>query len=579
MLKVLGQFLRLLKLAIAGRSGRIGIVLYITVLALELSQILVSLRMIEWSKTFYDALQQLDATTALTQVGVFGLIVLAAVALTLTSTFVRKHLEIRWRSTLTSAVMDRWFANRAFMRLENDRAQGRPDNPDQRIAEDCRLFLAGPNGEHGGGSGLIPLSIDLVTNVVAIFSYLAVLWSLSAFALSLNFIGIQVEIPRYMVWAAFLYVILCSALAHVLGNPLKTLYMAQQRREADFRFGLVRVRENADAIALSNGETVERRDLDTRFGGIVDNWKRLIVAELRLISFTYPYMYTVLRIPTFLALPAFFAGAVTFGGLMQLASAFSQVVTTLSWFIFSYRPLADLVASSSRLTVFLDAMEADAPPSPALRRQPSSGPDLSLAGLAVATPAGHELLSIGSLKVRRGEAVWLKGASGLGKTTLFKSLAGLWPHAKGTIGLPTGEPLFLPQRTYFPDGTLFDAAVYPQSATAFEQPAIADALRAVGLGHRLDTGEAPSTLSGGEQQRLALARLMLLKPEWAFLDEATNSLDLVAEAEILALLRRELPQTAFFIVSHREPNGIGAFRTVENDTSEAMPSVAEPVPA
>jgi putative ATP-binding cassette transporter len=568
-----------LKLTIARRSGKIGIVLYVTVLALELSQILVSLRMIEWSKTFYDALQQLDGTTAMTQVGVFGLIVLAAVALTLSSTFVRKHLEIRWRSTLTSAVMDRWFANKAFMRLESDRAQPRPDNPDQRIAEDCRLFLAGPNGEHGGGSGLIPLSIDLVTNVVAILSYLAVLWSLSEFALSLNFIGISGEIPRYMVWAAFLYVILCSALTHWLGNPLKALYMAQQRREADFRFGLVRVRENADAIALSNGETVERRDLDTRFGGIVDNWKRLIVAELRLISFTYPYMYTVLRIPTFLALPAFFAGSVTFGGLMQLASAFSQVVTTLSWFIFSYRPLADLVAAASRLTVFLDAMEAGAPSSPALSRQPATGPDLSLSGLAVATPAGRELLTIGGLNVRRGEAVWLKGASGLGKTSLLKTIAGTWPHAKGAIELPEGEPLFLPQRTYFPDGTLLDAAVYPRGAASFDQSAITAALRAVGLGHRLDTGGAPSTLSGGEQQRLALARLLLLKPEWAFLDEATSSLDLGAEADLLALLRRELPQTAFFIVSHREPKGIGAFRAVEADSSEATPPVAEPVPA
>ena len=570
MVRVLGQFWRLLRLSVGGAGGKLGVVLYGLVLALELSQILVSLRMIEWSKAFYDALQQLNAAEALTQLGIFAVIVVIAVTLTVGSNYARRHLELRWRTTLTTAFMGRWLNSKAFLRLERERSKGGNallDNPDQRIAEDCRFFLAGPQGEHGGGSGIIPLSLDLITNVVAIFSYVAVLWGLSTFSLPLDFIGLAVEIPHYMVWAAFLYVALSSSLTHLLGRPLKRLYGEQQRREADFRFGLVRVRENAEPIALTGGEAAEARDLNGRFARLLDNGRRLIGRETRLMSFTYPYRYTVLRIPTFLALPAFFAGSVTFGGLMQLASAFSQVVTTLSWFIFSYRPLADLVAASSRLDAFLDAT-GEPPAFPVgPERAPSSNGGLGLSKIEVFTPEGAALLGIEALKLGRGEAIWLSGASGLGKTTLIKSIAGVWPHAKGRIDEPAGKVQFLPQQGYFPPGALTDIVAYPHDPEAFAQAERIAALQAVGLGDRLETDSTAEGrglgLSGGEQQRLALARLLMLKPDWAFLDEATSGLDAAAEASLLAMLRRELPNTGFVIVAHRKPQGIGALRTVE----------------
>ena len=583
MRRVIRQIYRLLKLCITGPGGRLGLVLYGVVLALELSQIFVSLRMIEWSKSFYDALQQLNADEALRQVGVFGLIVIAAVSLTLGSTYVRKHLEIRWRRTLTAAALDRWLGGKAYLRLETERraASGEPglDNPDQRIAEDCRFFLAGPMSEHGGGIGFIPLSLDLITNVVAIFSYLAVLWSLSTFSLSLTPIGVPLEIPHYMVWAAFLYVIVSTGLTHFLGRPLKGLYFQQQRREADFRFGLVRVRENADPIALSGGEKVERRDLDGRFGGIITNWKKLINAELKLMSFTHPYRFTVLRIPTFLALPAFFAGSVTFGGLMQLASAFSQVVTTLSWFIFAYRPLADLLAATSRLDSFLNAAGDTPVATVAPGLSPEASGEIALDNVRVTTPEGRPLLAIEALRVQPGEALWLSGVSGLGKTTLFKFIAGLWAHASGRISNGGGRQLYLPQKLYFPEGTLRDGAAYPGPAGDFDAVALDEAVRAVGLGHRLDAGAVPHTLSTGEQQRLALARLLVHRPAWAFLDEATSALDLRAEEELLSLLRRSLPGTAFVIVAHREPRGIGALRTVALTSAASTHTAPEPVPA
>lgn len=579
MLRVLGQFWRLLKLAIAGEGGKFGILLYGIVLVLELSQILVSLRMIEWSKVFYDALQQVNGPEALAQVGVFFVIVFTGVALTMLSTYTRKHLEIRWRRSLTNAAMSRWLTNRSYVKLERERTGG-PDNPDQRIAEDCRFFLAGPMGEHGGGVGIIPLSLDLISNIVAIFSYVAVLWAIADFALPLAFAGIDGEIPRYMVWAAFLYVALSTGLTHLLGRPLKGLYAEQQRREADFRFGLVRVRENAEPIAMAGGETAERRDLDRRFGGIVINWKKLISRELILMSFTYPYRSTVLRIPTFLALPAFFAGSVTFGGLMQLASAFSQVTTTLSWFIFAYRPLADLVAAAGRLDGFLNATDGTGMDRPGIVERPSPNGSLSLSGLALYTPDGRGLLGIDSLDLRPGEAVWLAGPSGLGKTTLLKTIAGTWPHATGRIETPAGVAGFLPQDAYLPAAGALDAVAYPRDPADIPVADREVALRAVGLGHLIlaDRGGAAKGLSGGEQQRLALARLLLQKPRWVFLDEATSALDIAAERQLLGLLRRELPDTAFLVVAHREPAGLGPVRKVDL-AAAPVTTIHHPVPA
>lgn len=579
MLRVLRQFWRLLKLAIGGEGGKSGLLLYGITLVLELSQILVSLRMIEWSKVFYDALQQVNGAEALAQVGIFFVIVLTGVALTMLATYTRKHLEIRWRRSLTNAAMGRWLANRSYVNLERHRT-GAPDNPDQRIAEDCRFFLAGPMGEHGGGVGIIPLSLDLISNVVAIFSYVAVLWAIADFALPLAFAGIDGEIPRYMVWAAFLYVALSTGLTHLLGRPLKGLYAEQQRREADFRFGLVRIRENAEPIAMAGGEAAERRDLDRRFGGIVINWKKLISRELVLMSFTYPYRSTVLRIPTFLALPAFFAGSVTFGGLMQLASAFSQVTSTLSWFIFSYRPLADLVAAAGRLDAFFAATDGSGSARPGLVERPSPSGNLMLSGLELYAPDGRLLFGLDSLDLRPGEAVWLAGPSGLGKTTLLKTLAGTWPHATGRIETPEGTTGFLPQDSYLPAGGVLDAVAYPRDPAEIPVAEREAALRAVGLGHLIlsTAADAAKGLSGGEQQRLALARLLLLKPLWAFLDEATSALDVAAERQLLGLLRRELPGTTFIVVAHREPTGLGAVRKVELAPAPAA-ITRHPVPA
>ncbi len=565
---VLRRIASLVRLSIAGPGGRIGIALYVVVLALELASVLVSLRLIAWTKEFYDALQALNAAESLRQVGVFGLIVVVEVTRNLAATYLRKLLEIRWRRALTSEVLDRYFRNKAFWHLSATGSLGAIDNPDQRIAEDCRLFLAGPATDHGSDSGFIPLSMDVVTRVVGLFSYLAVLWGLSTFPLSLSFIGLDWDLPRYMVWAAFIYVALSSGVTHLLGRPLKTLYFNQQRREADYRFALARLRENVDAVALAGGEGAERRGLDRLFGAIMDNWRRLIGRELVLSSFTYPYRFTVLRIPTFIALPAFFAGSVTFGGLMQLGSAFSQVVTTLSWFIFAYRPLAELAAATSRLSHFIEAAEAagEARSGPVMAASPDGA--LRISDLTVRKADGTTLLRWPALALRPGETVWLRGASGLGKTTLLKTLAGLWPHGSGRIEAPDARLLFLPQRPYLPLGPVAEAAAYPASPDDLSHGTVEGALDQVGLSRAAE--DSTAGLSGGEQQRLMLARLLVHRPDWAFLDEATSALDAEAEAALLGRLRQELPNTTFVVVAHRPPQGLGPVREIDvRDASDA----------
>ncbi|WIY52928.1 SbmA/BacA-like family transporter [Devosia sp. YIM 151766] len=423
-------------LCLKGDPYKLGLVLFAAVVGLELLSVAVSLRIIQWTGDFYGALERMEVNEAIWQVGAFGIIVAANTVRHLCSMFMRKRLEMRWRTSLTANALDIWLSNKAFWHLAADGKEG-IDNPDQRIAEDCIIFLQKLMGE----------ALDLISRVVGLLSYIVVLWGLAQFPLSLAFIGLPVEIPHYMIWAAFLYVALSSVLTHLLGKPLKPLLMQQQRREADFRFGLARLRANTDAVALGQGEAAERRVLDKRFDGVVQNWRKLVNRELILSSFTFPFNHSVLRIPLFVALPGYLAGHVAFGGLMQLATAFSSVVTTLSWFIFSYRDLADLVAASSRLDNFLEAAKRAGRIHGGLTLR-SGAQTATISEVSVATPDGRTLLEVPQTSLAQGEVIWVRGASGLGKTTLFKALAGLWPHANGRFET-TGEHLFMPQKPYF----------------------------------------------------------------------------------------------------------------------------------
>lgn len=547
---ILRQIYRLARLCVAGKGAKLSCFLLFLVIALDLAGIYFSIRLINWSADFYNALEKIDTPAVVYQVGLFALIVSCNSARSLIGSYYQKTLEIRWREVLTGKTLDLWFQNKAYWHLTQGDCSREVDNPDQRIADDCRLFVR----------GFLSEGIDMIGRVAGLFSYLVLLWSLSSFALQFTIFGLDITIPRYMVWAVFIYVGLSSCLTYGLGKPLKSLFEKQQKREADFRFSLARLRQSTEEVALLRGEQAERGILDQRFDQVKSNWRQLIMREFWLGCFTTPYQHTILRIPVFVALPAYLAKSVTLGGLMQVAGAFSSVATTLSWFIFYYKRLADLAATAGRLDAFLNAADDAAQRRSEIEhRADHSEENLYIRDLHLTTPDGQLLLRLDQLTIQQGETVWLRAPSGFGKSTFYRALAGFWPHGRGNIDVCLKNALFLPQKPYFPQTDLCSAICYPHPVKNFNRKELMQALNDVGLsqssvvaleeeaqGHPLMV----SSLSGGELQRLSLARALVQKPQWLFLDEATSSLDKQAESILLQLLRKHLPDTTLVIIAH-----------------------------
>lgn len=550
MFTVLKQFWQLLKYCNSGEGKVLGWLLLALIFALELVGIYTGLWLIKWTADFYNALEQRNVSDAVNQIGVFWLIVLTNTCLGLSGEYLQGTLKIRWREKLTETVISAWMVNKAYWHLAIRKDGQKPDNPDQRIAEDCELFV-----KH-----ILTEGMGLITTIIALFSYVAVLWGLSTYVLSFSVFGIDMAIPRYTLWAAFLYVFISSFVTHFCGRRLKATFVQQQKKEADFRFAMAHVRQHAGDIAIMNGEGREKQILADKFSSVRENWYRLVFRQVQLGVFTFPYRHSIFRIPTFLGLPAYFAGTVTFGGLMQLGQAFSHVSTNLSWFIFKYKTLAELVSAVSRLSGFLNAIQTVGSEGQ-LSVARSAHSSLQLRDVALKTPEGQDLLKISDLDIEPGKTVWLRGRSGLGKTTLLRLIAGAWNFASGTLHRPDATMLVLSQKPYMPNAPLHDAVAYPLFAEKFDQAEIATALEKVGLSKlslpAASTQQiAPGTLSGGEMQRLALARALLMKPEWLFLDEATSALDKLSETELLDLLRRELPNSTIVILAHREPGNL-----------------------
>lgn len=545
-------------------GGRSGIAQFACLLALGLIEIHLAVRLIRWTADFYNALQKLNVEAALQQTGIFFVLVALFAAVDLAAAYIRRMLQIRWRTVLTAAMLDLWLRDRAFWHLrDHDRAG--LDNPDQRIAEDCRIFVHHFTTE----------AAELLVKIVALVSYAWILWDLSTHALAFSLFGVDIVIPHYLVWAAPLYVVVASGLTHWLGAPLVPLKVAEQKAEADFRFALARFRETGEAVALARGEVAERRIFDQRFAVVAGIWRDIARREFIMGLFGRPYFRTVLRIPLFLALPAYLAGKVTFGGLMQLASALQNVITTLSWFIFSYRDLAELASAAARLDRFAATVSAAAATPSNITVKASADGHLRLAGLSLATAGGATIAAPGDIVLAPGETVWIKAPSGHGKSTLLRAFAGLWRHGRGRIETPAGRLCFLPQQAYLPLGGIEAAAVYPAEPGTVPAAAVAAWLTAVGLGRLVGLPEAEASaalagLSGGERQRLALVRLAAERPAWAFLDEPASALDEAAERLLMEWLRRELPETTFVVVAHRRPVGLGEARVL--DLAVAQPA-------
>jgi putative ATP-binding cassette transporter len=522
------------------------------VVGLNLALVALSVLLSYWNREFFNALEARDAaafsallfTWQETESGLmpgFAWIAALYILVAVYALYLRQALQIRWRRWITGTLLAGWLAERAYYRLAL--ANGGADNPDQRLAEDAKLFV----------DDTLALALGLLRSVVTLLSFLLVLWALSGPATILG-----VEIPGYMVWVALLYAAFGTWLAHVIGKPLVRLNFRQQQVEADFRYALVRFRDSAEGVALHRGEPEERAGLTRRFHALVENWWALMVATKRLTFATAGYTQVAIVFPFVVAAPAFFAGRIPLGGLTQTAQAFGEVQGALSWIVDNYARLAEWRATVARLSGFRDAIEAARVAEPGPVAVPGAAEALSAEGLRLALPDGRVLLEDGSLHLAPGERVLLTGASGSGKSTLFRALAGIWPFGAGRVATPPeASAMFLPQRPYLPLGTLRRALTYPAPPDAFSDEAVRAALADADLAHlapRLDEEDQWSArLSGGEQQRVALARVLLNRPRWLFLDEATASLDPAADARFHALLAERLPGTAVLAIAHRPP--------------------------
>lgn len=532
--------------------------LLVAIVALNLGAVYMLVQINEWYRVFYDALQNKDQAVFWQQIVRFCWLALVYIVIAVYKFYLTQVLELRWRAWMTDHYLTRWLANKAFYRMELARftaqAERTPDNPDQRIQEDLNLFT----------TYTVTLSMGMLNALVTLLSFVGILWSLSGaldFTVPAFLGGGTWHIPGYMFWAAVLYCGIGSVIAHYIGRPQVGLNFRQQMMEANFRHHMVRVREYSESIALDGGETVERQQLDTRFSAVMGNYLRLIKSQKNLTWFSSFFGQAAIIFPLIVASPRYFSGAIQLGQLMQINSAFGRVQDSLSWLVDNYMSIAIWKATTDRLAGFEESLSTESRINGSFAASVSPGA-IDAQGLTVGLPGGATLLSNADLRVAPGDTVLVHGPSGSGKSSLFRTLAGIWPHARGQVALPV-DTMFIPQRPYFPDGTLRDALAYPQPAAMFDDKALQQALRDAllpQLTDQLDREDAWSQkLSGGEQQRLALARVLLKKPAWVLADEATSALDEDAEATLYQRLVAQVTVRGGGLVSIAHRSTLGAF--------------------
>jgi putative ATP-binding cassette transporter len=524
-----------------------GRILLAAVIVIELSTTAINVMFNWWNNRFYNALQERNWETFIYELGVFCVLATAFILLAVYQLYLRQWLQIRWRAWMTEQYLDRWLAggNHYRMQLLGDAA----DNPDQRISEDISLFV----------ERFLYIGLRLLGSVVTFFSFIVILWTLSESA-PFHLFGYEIAIPGYLVWAALIYAIVGTALTHLIGSPLIGLSFQQQRYEADFRFNLVRVRENSEQIALLQGETPERHRLLNRFANVIANWRAIMLRTKKLTFLTVGYQQFANVFPFLVVSPAYFAGRIQLGGLMQTSSAFGSVQESLSIIITVYRELAEWRAVIARLDGFDSAIaqgRAAATAKPGIEVLAGEGrSSVEVDDLLVRLPQGMPLVAADDITLSAGERVLVTGPSGAGKSTLFRALAGTWPFGAGTVVVPKGaKAMTLPQRPYFPIGTLAAAVTYPAEPGTFSSEALAETIAAVGLpalaARLAEEAHWNRMLSLGEQQRLGLARAILQAPDYLFLDEATASLDEPAETALYRLLDERLKGTTIVSIGHR----------------------------
>jgi len=523
----------------------IGLGLLASVVALEIGASYMAKLLNNWSQGFGDAIQQKDWPAFLVSLGDFALIVTPYIIVFSYNNYLNQVLQVRWRKSMTDDFVDRWLSPAQHFRMRL--VAGPADNPDQRISEDIHQFV---------GNTMV-LGIGFFGNLLRLAIFLQVLWVLST-AFPMTSFGLSFNIPGYLVWLAAIYAGLGTGITYLIGRRLVNLKYNQERFEANFRFGMARIRENSEQIALLGGETAERTVLGERYGSILGNVYGIVRLTLRLNFFSFFFSQFSAIFPYLLLGPAFFFGSATYGTLMRSVSTFGRVQDGLTWFADSFALLANYRAIVQRLTSFeavMAASDAAAAVKPNIAIRATSAEAFAAEGVVVSLPDRTPLSSAPVFSLRSGDRVLLSGRSGSGKTTLLRAFSGVWPYGEGRIEVPDGtRTLVLPQRSYLPLGTLRQALSYPRTLDAYDDGAVRDVLGPVGLGHlanELDHADNwPQRLSGGEQQRLGVARAILSKPDWLFLDEATSALDVAAEVALYETLVHRLPGAGIVSITH-----------------------------
>ena len=521
-----------------------------SVIGFTLAMIRISVLIAQWDKRFYDALAAFDSKAMPALIAEYLAYMGLMVGCIVVGDWLQKKLMFRWRSHLTARFERRWLGGGSHYRLQLDRE---PDNPDQRIAEDVYLLA----------NISISLFRHFVNNVAKLAAFVGVLWGLSGVQ-SFTLWGRSFTVHGYLVWVALGYSAFATLVAHLVGRKLKDLNIERQHREADYRATLLRVRDHAEQIAFFRGEAAEGSRLRSRFGRISDNWRRLIAREFKQETFWAVYVRISIFIPIFATLPMYLAHTLTFGDMMQTRTSFARVQDSFGWFTDVYRRLMEWAATVERLSGFqvaLDSLPAqparsasEAPDTGSLKTERQPENRLKVQHLSVRTAQGRLLLDDLDFQAAGNEWLLFDGRSGIGKSTLLRVLAGLWPYYEGRYLVDGRRILFLPQRPYLPLASLRETLCYPHPP-GNDNAMLQSVLRQIGLerlGSDLDARhEWYGLLSGGEQQRLSVARALIGRPDILFLDESTNQLDDETAAALMRLLRESLPDTLCVAISHQ----------------------------
>ena len=572
---VLRRFIRLACPYFSSDEKWIARGLVVGVIALTLLQLAIQIRLNLWNRDFFNALDARDWHEFLGIMGMFAFLAAASMGTAVYQVYLKQLLQLRWRRWLTTKLVGSWLENGRHYQLNF--IVSAVDNPDQRIAENIR----------GATELALEFALGIINAALTLISFTSILWMLSG-TLDVTFGKYAFGIPGYMVWAALIYAAFGSLITYIVGKPIIAANFQQNAAEADYRYALVRLRENSEGVAFIRGEDDERKGLTKFFGQVYLATTQLMRTQRRLMWLTSGYGMIGMVYPTLIASPRYFANAITLGGLMQITAAFGQVQTGLTWFVDNFPRIAEWRAHVERLLEFAQTLEVTAEATSSTGESTSitlvegepadDAASLTFIDLQIAHADGSIVIGETNTKIAKGERVLIVGDSGSGKSTLFRAIAGLWPWGAGSILLPSrAEIMFMPQRSYMPLGSLHAALAYPSPLRHFTKTASKAALKRCGLEAlipRLDEVERwDRVLSVGEQQRVAFARLLLHKPGWVFMDEATSALDEDTQTSMMNLFKEELAGSTLISIAHRPGLDVFHDRTlslVKTDTGARL---------